>query len=60
MTPKEYGTLMPSSCTLMRSALRPLPLYTRSGRDFWNNAKEMFVESCQHYNDRLLAEDFWG
>jgi hypothetical protein len=40
----------------LRSALHPLPLSSREGRDIWNARKNIFVEEYQLYIDHLIEE----
>jgi len=41
------------------STLRPLPLQSAGGREFWETNKISFVKPYQDYIDQLIAEDFW-
>lgn len=43
----------------LHSALRPLPLMSAVGREFWNERKVAFVPAFQEYVDRLAEQNFW-
>jgi hypothetical protein len=42
------------------STLRPLPLQSKGGQDFWRANKISFVKPYQDYIDRLIERDFFG
>ena len=41
------------------STLRPLPLQSTSGQNFWKANKYAFVKSYQDYIEQLIEDDFW-
>lgn len=41
------------------SALRPLPLQSQLGQNFWDSRKFVFVKPYQNYVDRQIKEGFW-
>ena len=43
----------------LKSALRPLPLYTETGRAEWDRIKVNFVAGYRNYVDAQLADGFW-
>ena len=42
------------------SALRPLPLTSKVGTEFWDTRKIVFVKAYQEYVDRLIEKEYWG
>ncbi len=43
----------------LKSALKPLPLYSEAGRKQWQRVKINFVDDYQDYVDAKIAEGFW-
>jgi len=43
----------------LHSALRPLPLSSEIGKEFWSQRKVAFVPPFREYVDSLAAQDFW-
>lgn len=41
------------------STLRPLPLRSQTGREFWTHYAHLFVPSYREYVDNLTDEGFW-
>jgi len=42
------------------SALRPLPMQSEVGQEFWNTRKLVFVEGYQEYIDNLKDTGYWS
>ena len=44
----------------LESALGPVPVWSRAGREFWDQSKDAFSQNYRNYIDELIARDSGG